>query len=344
MQDMATAYYASSQIAVMLMERFGRARMNQVLRLLGKGRATNHALEEAFGENAEALDRDFQAYLDKTLARYRTEFVPLDVRGDVEELGKQAAAAPSDVTAQLRLVLAALRQRDLDLAKRTWAVAAKLDPASADVRYLGARLAAAAGQDGRARAELVSLTKDGHDGYAVQMSLAELTDPKGDTSALQAALARAHALDPTQSAPLTGLLSLAVAAGDKAEELRVLEQLAPLDAHDPGIYRRLLELLVEQKAYARAVQVGEAAIYADIEGAQTHARYAEALAGTGRFDDAAFEFQSAVLTPSRPEDLAEAHAAYARFLEGRGQAERAASEMQRARELDPKNPAFQPAP
>src|SRR5213075_760025 len=71
MQDMATAYYASSQIAVMLMDRFGRARMNQVLRLHAKGMSTNLALEKALGEDAQALDREFHAYLDKTLARYR---------------------------------------------------------------------------------------------------------------------------------------------------------------------------------------------------------------------------------------------------------------------------------
>jgi cellulose synthase operon protein C len=340
MQDMATAYYASSQIAVMLMDRFGRARVNQLLRLHAQGLSTNRALEKALGADAAALDRDFQAYLQKALARYRAQFVPLDVRGDAAELAKQAAQNPNDVTAQLRLVLTALRQRDLELAQRTLAAAEKLDAAAPDVRYLGARLAATQGQDGRARAELLRLAKDGHDGYAVQMSLAELTDPKKDPKALRTALTRAHELDPTQSAPLTGLLALAVQAGDKAEERRVLERLAPLDAHDPGVYRRLLELLVEQKEYARAVQVGEAAIYADIEGAATHARYAEALANTGRPDDAAFEFESALLAPSRPPELAEAHLAYARFLDGRGQAARAAAERARAKELDPENPAL----
>jgi tetratricopeptide (TPR) repeat protein len=306
--------------------------------------STNQALEKALGVSAEALDRDFQAYRAKTLGRYRTQFVPLDVRGDLEELKKQAAAAPRDLGAQLSLALGALRQRELELAKQAFAVAVKLDPASADVRYLAARLAASEGDDARARAELASLGRDGHDGYAVQMSLAELTDPKQDPKGLAAALAKAHELDPTQSAPLQGLLSLAVQAGDTAQELRVLELLAPLEAHDPGVYRRLLELLIEQKAYARAVQHGEAAIYADMEGALTHTRYAEALENVGRVDDAAFEFQSAVLTPSRPEDLAAAHVAHARFLKSRGQNERAESELERARELAPSGALPPPAP
>jgi tetratricopeptide (TPR) repeat protein len=343
MQDMATAYYASSQIAVMLVERFGREKLNRALRLQARGMSTNAALEAALGEGVDALDRDFASFREKTLARYRSQFVPLEARGDLDELDKRAQEAPGDATAKLRVVLVALRQRDLERAKRVWADAAKLDPKSADVRYLGARLSAAAGQDGLARAELVALARDGHDGYAVQMSLAELTDPEKDAAGLRAALQKAHTHDPTQSAPLSGLLSLAVKAGDRAGELSVLEQLALLDAHDPGVYRRLLELLIEQKAYARAVQHGEAAIYADIEGSKTHALYAEALAGVGRFDDAAFEFQSAVHAPSRPEDVAAAHVAYARFLQGRGQSERAAKELERAREINP-DAGASPAP
>lgn len=335
LQDMATAYYASSQIAVMLVERFGRERLNRALRLQAQGVSTNASLEQALGQDVDALEREFASYREKSFARYRRQFVPLDVRGDPEEIARQAARTPADVTAKLRLVLIALRQRDLELAKRTWAEAQTLDARAADVRYLGARLSAAEGKDAQARAELVSLARDGHDGYAVQMSLAELTDPERDPAGARAALEKAHAHDPTQSAPLEGLLALAVQAGDRAAELSVLEQLAPLDAHDPSVYRRLLELLVEQKAYARAVQYGEAAIYADMEGTTTHSLYAQALAGVGRFDAAAFEFQSAVLAPSRPEALAASHVAYSQFLASRGQPERAARELERARALDP---------
>jgi tetratricopeptide (TPR) repeat protein len=72
-----------------------------------------------------------------------------------------------------------------------------------------------------------------------------------------------------------------------------------------------------------------------MEGAKTHTAYAEALAAVGRFEDAAFEFQSSVLTSSSAEELAAAHLAYARFARARGQNDKAAEHRERARVLDP---------
>jgi tetratricopeptide (TPR) repeat protein len=175
------------------------------------------------------------------------------------------------------------------------------------------------------------------------MFLAELTDPKTDAATARAALRKAHELDATQSDPLRGLLALAEEGNDRAGQVWALTQLARLEEHDPTVYRRLLAFLVEDKAYAEALKIAEAAVYADMEGATTHVLYARALAGLGRFDEASFEFESAALTPSPPSELAEARVAYSDFLKERGQAERAAVELARARELDPEHPRFKPA-
>jgi len=344
MQDMATAYYASSQIAVMLVERFGRDAVNQVLRLHGTGMSTEKALSQALGVGGEGLDREFAEYLDKSLARYRQQFVPLDVRGELDVLVAAADAAPSDLSARLRVVLAALREKQLPLAKRALAQARKLDAKSPDVRFIGARLLAIEDKDDQALRELEDLARTGHDGFSVQMSIAGLTDPKKKPAAVRAALARAHELDPTQAEPLTQLRQLAREAKDSAEEIRVLELLARLEEHDPGVYRRLLELLLATKATARAVEIGQAALYADLEGATTHALYARALAAEGRVDEAAFEFESAVLCPSPPAEVANAQIDHAEFLKGRGQAARAEAALKRARELDPENARLSSSP
>jgi hypothetical protein len=123
-----------------------------------------------------------------------------------------------------------------------------------------------------------------------------------------------------------------------AWESRVLEQLAPLDQHDGAVYRRLLELLVQQKDHARAVSHGLAAIYADMESPETHALYARALAGVGQVEPARFEFESAIVCPAAPERLAAAHLDYADFLASRGQTREAGAQRDQARAKDPNNP------
>jgi hypothetical protein len=94
MQDMATAYYASSQIAAMLVERFGRDRVNRLLELHARGITTNEALKTALGSDAAAIDREFAAYLDRSLARYDKQFVPL---------GGSSRSSPSGPRARPRI-------------------------------------------------------------------------------------------------------------------------------------------------------------------------------------------------------------------------------------------------
>jgi tetratricopeptide (TPR) repeat protein len=343
MQDMATAYYASSQVATMLVERYGREPVNQVLRLHAGGMSTSAALAAGLGVDAAALDGAFSAYLEQTLGRYAQQFVPLTARGELPELAEQAKLAPGELAPKLRLALGALRDKQLPLARQSWAEAVQLDARSPDVIFLGARLAAAEDQDERALSELARLVQAGHDGYAVQMSLAELTLSQKQPQAARAALNKAHEYDPSQAEPLRALWQLAQQAKDETEEINVLKELTRLEEHEAPIYRRLLSLLVSRQAYAQAVEVGEAAVYVDMEGADTHSLYAQALAGTGKPDAAAFEFESALLTPSRPAELAAAHIAYAELLKSRGQTERAQAELGKARQLAPDHPSLSPA-
>jgi predicted Zn-dependent protease len=336
MQDMATAYYASSQISLMLVERYGRERVNQLLRLYATGPVESAALAQALGGSADAIDAEFSSRLAQTLSRYSSQFVPLDARGSLEQLSERAAAAPKDVSAKLRVVSAALAEKQLPLAERLWAEARALEPNSADVRFLGARLAALNGRTPAALSELAALAQSGHDGYAVQMAVAELLDADAQPDTFRAALNRAHEQDPSQADPLRALWHLAQEQGDELEETRVLTELARIEERDVAVYRRLLELLIAHKSVAEALEVGAAAIYVDLEGARTHSLYARALALAGRAEDATFEFESAVLCPSPAEELAAAHLDFADFLRSRGRGARAAAERERALQLDPK--------
>jgi tetratricopeptide (TPR) repeat protein len=337
-QDMATAYYASSQIVVMLAERFGRPKLNRLLTLQARGVRGPAALAQAFGVEPAELDREFSRYLDRSLARYRQQFVPIGPHGDLDQAIKAAQAAPDDVDLQLMLALMALEGGQPPLARSALGQAQKLDPTDPDLRFLSARASAAEGRFDVARSELQGLVQSGADGYAVQMALAEVAVPLKDTAALRPALEAAHRHDPLEIEPLKRLLGLAQEKKDPAWESQLLEQLAALDQHDGAVYRRLLELLVQQKDYARAASHGQAAIYADMESPKTHALYARALAGSGQLEPARFEFESAIVCPGEPKLQAEAHLDYADFLSERGQAREAQAQREQARAKDPENP------
>ncbi|MEY2930999.1 MAG: hypothetical protein RL033_1748, partial [Pseudomonadota bacterium] len=204
------------------------------------------------------------------------------------------------------------------------------------------RLAALNGRAPEALAQLTGLAQSGRDGFAVQMAMAEVSDPDTQPDVFRSALQRAHAQDPSQAEPLRALWRLAQDQGDEVEETRVLTALAHIEERDAAVYRRLLELLVSHKAVTEALEVGAAAIYVDLEGARTHSLYAQAQALAGRSADAQFEFESALLCPGAPEELAAAHLQYADFLEAQGRQGRAGAERARARQLLSVRPGAEP--
>jgi hypothetical protein len=81
------------------------------------------------------------------------------------------------------------------------------------------------------------------------------------------------------------------------------------------------------------VKVGEAAVLADVEGFTTHRLFGEALAQTGDKARAAFELESATLSPAEPKDLAAAHARLAEIYASAGRGREATKSRKRAQEL-----------
>jgi tetratricopeptide (TPR) repeat protein len=170
------------------------------------------------------------------------------------------------------------------------------------------------------------------------MALASVAQASSDVAQAKAALEAARRFDPTQSDPVQKLALLAAHSGDKNAELELLRKLAELEQHDPRVYKRLLTLLVEKKAFAEARTVGEAAIYADLEGLETHVLFAQALSETGQLPRAVFELESALLCPGEPREYAEVHIRLAELqLKSKNRA-RATHHAREAQRLDPNNP------
>jgi tetratricopeptide (TPR) repeat protein len=337
LSDMATAYYASTQILVMLRERYDMRTLARMLELWGEGKRTAEVIEQILGITPAELDSEFRTYLRGRLARYTSQFVPMAHAPPLGEARRAARRAPRDAEKQTRFALAAFREGNTKLARQALAAALKVDPNYADALWLRARLARKEGDHDAAQSALTRLGAAGCDGYVVQMALAELAVERRDARAARAALTAAHQFDPSMAEPLQVLAELARKEDRTDDELEALRELARLEQHEAAVYQRLLELLVQRKLYDEARQVGEAAIYADVNGLRTHQLFASALAAGHELDRAVFELNSALLCPGRPFDKADVHAQLAETYVRAGRRAQARKHARLARELDADN-------
>ena len=336
LNDVATAYYASSQIMTLWATQYGMPKLSEMLRQWGAGRRTRDVLLDVLGKAPEQLDREFRAFAEQRLARYETQFVPITRGGPIPIAEAAVERSPDSASTHTTLALALLRRGRGDRAKAELERALKIDPKFADARFLNAQLSAHE-DPARSVIELQKLVADGRDGYAVEMLLAQ-TLGSNDEAGAKRALEAAVRLDPTQASPLYALADLAEKNGDLPAELQSLRALAALEQHEPKVYQRLLRRLNESGAFEEAASVGEAALYADVSGLTTHLLFAEALEKTGKRERALFEVESATLCEGSPEELAEAHARLSELYVSAGKRKQAKLEADAARKLDPKNP------
>src|SRR6478609_7151943 len=341
LNDVATAYYASSQIMSLWATEYGMPKLSEMLRQWGAGRRTPEVLRNVLGKAPEALDSEFRASAERRLARYASQFVPVSRAGSITLAQAAVERNPDSAVSHTAFARALLRRGRGDRAKAELTRALALDPTLPDARFLDATLSAHE-EPARAAATLQKLIADGKDGYAVEMLLAQTLG--SDEEAMKRALLAATQLDPSQASPFYTLADLAEKAGDTTGELSALRSLAALEQHEPKVYQRLLTRLVKSGAYAEAVEVGEAAVFADVSGLTTHLLFGEALSRVGKRERAQFELESATLCEGTPEDLAEAHVQLAEFYLAGGKRTQAKKAAAAARKLDPKNPRLSKLP
>jgi cellulose synthase operon protein C len=332
LEDVGTAYYASSQILVMLAERYGHDKLASMLREWGAGKTSEQAMATALGKKPAELDQEFRAFADKKLARFSQQFMPMQRKGRLDKLRAEAKAAPKDTQKLLRYVLGLLRDGSADEAEKVLSEVQRLEPSNADARFIRVELDQREHPQ-KAIAGLKEMIEAKQDGYAVRLLLGKLLAAAGDDPGARAALEKAASFDPLSATPFYLLAEIAHTRADDDAELVALRRLAELEQHENKVYRRLLGLLAAKKAWDELVKVGEAAVLADVEGFTTHRLFGEALAQTGNQARAAFELESATLSPAEPKDLAAAHTRLAEIYASVGRGRDAARARKRAQEL-----------
>jgi tetratricopeptide (TPR) repeat protein len=332
LEDVGTAYYASSQILVMLAERYGHDKLALMLREWGAGKTSDQVMKIALGKQPVELDAEFRAFAQQKLARFSRQFMPMQRKGRSDRVRAEAKAAPKDVQKQLRYVLTLLRDGSGDEAERVLLAVEKVEPQNADARFLRAELDQHEHPE-KSIATLNKMVESKQDGYSVRMLLAKLLIASGNDLAGRESLEKAASFDPLSSSPHYMLAEIAHNRADDDAELAALRRLAELEQHENKVYRRLLAMLSAKKGWEEAVKVGEAAVLADVEGFTTHRIFGEALAQTGNKARAAFELESATLSPAEPQELSEAFSRLAEIYGSVGKAREAAKARKRAQEL-----------
>lgn len=311
-RDVATAYYASSQVQLYLVETHGLSKAIAMLRAWGEGLQTPEVIQKVLGWSPEELDRRYQRWLRKRLARYDAQFVP-DLRGPALEEAKAALKkAPETPRKHVELALALVPKGRVEEAHRALDRALEINPIDGEAHYLRARLHQAKGDKAAARSELLEMVRTGSDGYATRMLLAEIDIDGKKLEAARYNLKLAHEFDPTLAPPLRVLYELEQRAGRRSEALALLGEVARIDQHDRKTWGLLLESLVRAGEWEKAREVGESAIFIDVANPEVHLLYARALSEGGKHEEAIFELESALACSKDPKVAATVHARLAR--------------------------------
>lgn len=335
--DVTTAYYAASQMLIWTVERFGMKGVVKALDLWGQGKKTPEVIRTAFGVSPEDYDRGYREWQLARLSRYKNQYLFTIKPRELDEAKKAVKERPNDPDAHVGLALSILHTGKHAEASKELEAALAIDPKHADAHFVSAKLALGKKDAAAAVQHLEAMRSAGKDGYIVQMLLADIAEAKEDKAKVRWHLEAAHRLDPSQTDPLKGLFDLAREEKREGDELDLLRKLAQLEQHDKKIWRLLLEKLVARKEWEEARRIGASAIFVDVTGGPTHVLYARALAAQGNHQDAAFELESALLTPMKEKEKATAHALLARSFGALKRTADAQKHRETAQKLDPEN-------
>jgi tetratricopeptide (TPR) repeat protein len=306
--DVTVAYYAASKMLQFTAERFGFQAIRRALALWGRHDKTPDVIREAFGVDVPHYDEAFRQWARAGLTRYDAQYIFDPGGASVDEARAAIGSKPLDPRAHVQYAAALLHSHQPDAAGREVQAALHIDPADKDALFIAAEVAGATEDLQAQKAGLIALSQHGGDGYSVEAALATNARALHDAASERRALELAHHFDPTQAEPLRHLYELAHDEHRDGDALAVLGELTGLDQHDRQAWRWLLSGLVSTGRWKEARQVGEAALFVDVENPSVHLDYARALSATGEHEQAVFELESALLCDISPEDAVQAKA------------------------------------
>jgi len=244
--DMTVAYYASNLLVVYIAEAFGAAKITPMLRAWAQGKRTPEVMATVLGVSPVELDRQFRAWLDAKLSRYRTQFVPnIDARDPTTLRFLQARSL--------------LRKRQGAPAKKA-VEALRAQGDGLAVRMLAGDVALAEKNERQAIAEFEAAARFDPSHPEPWRALADLARKRGDGNAELAALRHLAVLDQHDGRVWRRLLSHLVARKQWAEATQIGEGALFVDIHNPETHVLYGEALVGTGNLTKAMFEAETAL------------------------------------------------------------------------------------
>jgi len=278
-ETISLSYFQSSLVVDHIVEVYGQPKLKALVQSYATGIDTEAAIRQVLGVDIDALQKTFDAFLDKRYGALRKALaIPEGLKDadSLEALRALAARHPESFPVQVELG-SALKKSAPDEAMAVLEKAAALVPNATgpdSPQAQIAEIALARGDKARAIKALDTLTSFDHSDVNSARKLASLVDPKADPGLLRTALTRAVAVDPFDSASHTTLGRMALGAGNSAEAVKLFRvALAAGPVDKAGAHADLAEGLLEagQKDEARKQAL------AALEIAPTYARAQDIL-------------------------------------------------------------------
>jgi len=244
------AYYQASLVVDHLINTYGEPKFHDFIRSYGRGLETEQAVKEVYATNLDAIQKSFDAYLEKEYAAARRALKRPDVK-EVETLDAMKALAtanPESFAVQMQLALRLAEGGDNAGAIQAAERAAKLLPRASgenNPHRVIAGIAQKAGDKPRAARALEDVLKIDHSDVEVARTLVSLVEPMGDAARTEAAYRRIVDVDPFDGKAEAALGRLALRRKDTGTAVRSFKSaLATNPADRASAHTDLAEALV----------------------------------------------------------------------------------------------------
>jgi cellulose synthase operon protein C len=297
-KDILVAYYHAYLVAEFAVERFGSAKMGNLLKGWGLKKTTEEVFQSVLGLSMVTFDTDFKTWLEKRLKPLATNF-EIHPQKYVPELKKWIEAAKKADASTGTLVNTAMAYYGARQFKKALELVAKaLESDAKNVRALALRAKIGLGKKewAEAKKDLERLIASGVDGPWIQEGLAFVAETMKDAPRAIKHLEKAIALNPRSGSPYYVLIRLLDDAKRDKEAYAWRKRLTRIDQMNIKLVHALLSTGPSQGASPKELlSWGEMGNHIAPFSVKHHLVFAKVLIGLGKRQKARYELKSALL-------------------------------------------------